>query len=66
MDGVTVNEGVFKNVRGQALSAIEVLPPPGGARCVLFWAHGHGEHCRRKLPGARAHAPYGNKVPLAE
>lgn len=48
---VITNELTFTNNRGQKLFALEVLPPGGTARCCLVWAHGHGEHCRRKLKG---------------
>jgi hypothetical protein len=47
----TVTTGSFTNARGQALFTLAVLPPPGAAKCVLVWAHGHFEHCRRKLKG---------------
>jgi hypothetical protein len=49
---VATNEFSFVNERGQRLFALEVLPARGKARAVCVWAHGHGEHCRRKLKGA--------------
>lgn len=50
MAGVTTNELSFTNVRGQRLFGIEVLPADeAAAKCAVIWAHGHGEHCRRKL-----------------
>lgn len=49
MAGVEYNELSFTNSRDQKLFAIEVLPPPGSAKCVCVWAHGFFEHSRRKL-----------------
>ncbi|GBG00224.1 alpha beta-hydrolase [Raphidocelis subcapitata] len=57
-----VNELSFPNARGQRLYAIEVLPPAGSAACVVVWAHGHGEHSRRKLAVFEAWAARGIAV----
>jgi alpha-beta hydrolase superfamily lysophospholipase len=58
---ITEEEWSFVNARGQSLFALEVLPAPAGAaaRCVVVFAHGEGEHCRRKLGIFRAWAARG-------
>ncbi|KAI8464609.1 MAG: Alpha/Beta hydrolase protein [Monoraphidium minutum] len=60
MAAAEVKELSFTNNRGQQLFAIELLPPQ--PKAVIIWAHGHGEHCRRKLAVFRAWAASGIAV----
>lgn len=62
MAPAVITEFSFRNVREQQLFGIEVMPPKGDPKCVCIWAHGHGEHCRRKLKVFQAWADEGIAV----
>lgn len=57
-----VNEGSFVNARGRRLFTLEVLPNSDDVRCVLVFAHAHGQHCRRTLGAFRELARVGVAV----